>query len=434
MCPRQQPHSIRERRREPGPAPAPGTGGATTVLAALVLFTACSGGPSGPAAPPPPPPSPPGIPTGLVAVTEVTLVGFAGRPVDVPPAVRVVDGSGDPVADVAVSFLADPGSGTTAEREVRTGADGVARVGSWVLGPDPGSQRLRVSAAGLPTVTFLAVATVAPAVFDIVVRFNQAGGTAAQRQAFRVAESRWQAVIQGEMPDIQVTRSAGFCGSVEPIDEVVDDLLILADVVSIDGPGGVLGSAGPCLIRDPGGIPILGRMRFDSADLDALEAGGTLDDVIVHEMGHVLGVGSLWGLLDLVADSAADTPASDPFFTGAAASAAFLAVGGGGYDGDIVPVEDMGGPGTRLVHWRESVFGNELMTGFVNQQTNPLSVVTIASLEDMGYVVDRTAAEAYALPLPAAARGNGVSLGDDLLRAPLYAIDRQGRIRPLVPR
>lgn len=401
-------------------------------IAGAVLFAACSGDPSGPVVQPP---TPPGIPTGLVAVTEVTLVGFAGRPVDVPPAVRVVDGAGAPVAGVSVSFVVDPGSGTTANRDVATGADGVADVGSWVLGPDPGSHRLHASVEGLPTVTFLAVATVPPAVFDIVVRFNHPGGTPAQRLAFRVAESRWQAVIQGDLPDIRVARSAGFCGAVEPLDEVVDDLLILADVVTIDGPGGVLGSAGPCLLRDPGGLPILGRMRFDSADLDALEAGGTLDDVIVHEMGHVLGIGSLWGFFDLVADSATDTPASDPHFTGAAARTAFVQIGGAGYDGDVVPVEDTGGPGTRLVHWRESVFANELMTGFVNQGSNPLSVVTIASLEDMGYVVDRSAAEAYALSLAALpAGGDGVHLGDDLLRSALHVIDARGRIRPLVPR
>ena len=418
-------------RERPGTPTGNRVASERAALLAAALFTACSGGPSGPALPPP---SPPGVPTGMTAVTEETQVGLAGRPVDVPPAVRVADGTGAPVAGVLVSFLADPGSGTTADREVTTGPDGVARVGSWVLGPDPGSHRLRARVDGLPTVTFLAVATVPPAVFDIVVRFNRPGGTPAQRQAFRVAESRWQAVIQGELPDIQVTLSAGFCGSVDPLDEVVDDLLILADVVTIDGPGGILGSAGPCLIRDPGGLPILGRMRFDSADLDALEAGGTLDDVIVHEMGHVLGVGSMWGFFDLVADSAADTPASDPFFTGPAAREAFVQVGGAGYAGDVVPVEDTGGPGTRLLHWRESVFGNELMTGFVDPGSNPLSVVTIASLEDMGYLVDRSVAEAYGLALAAAPRRGRVALGDDLLRAPLYTIDARGRVRPLVPR
>ena len=403
-----------------------------TLASYALVMTACgSSGPSGP--PPGPPPPPPGVPVTMIAVDGTTQVGFAGRPVDAPPAVRVLDGAGAGVSGVDVTFEADPGSGTTAGRTVTSGPDGVARVGSWTLGPDPGTHRVRARAENLPTVTFLAIATVPPAVFDIEIRFNQAGGTAAQRTAFRVAESRWQAVIQGEQPDVQVTQSAGFCGSADALDEVVDDLLILADIVPIDGVGGVLGAAGPCLIRDPSGLPILGRMRFDSADLDNLEAGGTLDDVIVHEMGHVLGIGSLWSLFGLAADTQNQdsTVTLDPHFTGAGAIAAFDQVGGAGYTGKRVPIEDTGGPGTRFVHWRESVFDDELMTGFVNAGSNPLSLVTIASLEDMGYTVDRTVAEAYQIRLSVVRAANRVFLGDDVLREPVFSIDAAGRVRPV---
>jgi hypothetical protein len=61
-----------------------------------------------------------------------------------------------------------------------------------------------------------------------------------------------------------------------------------------------------------------------------------------------------------------------------------------------VPVEgSAGGDGTVNSHWRESVFGNELMTGFINAGKNPLSIMTIRSLEDLGYVVDTTAADPF---------------------------------------
>jgi hypothetical protein len=63
-----------------------------------------------------------------------------------------------------------------------------------------------------------------------------------------------------------------------------------------------------------------------------------------------------------------------------------------------VPVENTGGPGTANSHWRERVFANELMTGFVGAAGNPLSRMTAASLADIGYVVDLNAAEAYKLP------------------------------------
>jgi hypothetical protein len=63
-----------------------------------------------------------------------------------------------------------------------------------------------------------------------------------------------------------------------------------------------------------------------------------------------------------------------------------------------VPVENTGGPGTRDGHWRESIFRNELMSGFIGASGNPISRVTVASLEDMGYQVDLNAAEPYELP------------------------------------
>ena len=63
-----------------------------------------------------------------------------------------------------------------------------------------------------------------------------------------------------------------------------------------------------------------------------------------------------------------------------------------------VPVENRGGGGTRDSHWRETVFQQELMTGWVGEKPNPMSRLTIASLKDIGYVVDLTKAETYKLP------------------------------------
>ena len=125
---------------------------------------------------------------------------------------------------------------------------------------------------------------------------------------------------------------------------------------------------------------------------------------------------------------------SDPHFTGVAARTAFDEIGGGGYTGRRVPVEDTGGGGTRLVHWRETVFDNELMTGFIDPVSNPLSLVTIASLEDMGYEVDRSVSEFYQLSLSVSQAANRIYLGDDVLREPIFTIDSSGRIRPLTAR
>ncbi len=94
-----------------------------------------------------------------------------------------------------------------------------------------------------------------------------------------------------------------------------------------------------------------------------------------------------------------DDPAAlvNPVFNGPAAMPQYvLLLDGGGTQ--PVPVENQGGGGTARVHWRESVFGNELMTGFVGAAGNPLSKLTVASLQDVGYEVDLDAADPYALP------------------------------------
>ena len=46
-------------------------------------------------------------------------------------------------------------------------------------------------------------------------------------------------------------------------------------------------------------------------------------------------------------------------------------------------------------HWRQSVFGDELMTPAFTGNVHPLSRVTVASLADLGYVVNLAAADAY---------------------------------------
>jgi hypothetical protein len=244
--------------------------------------------------------------------------------------------------------------------------------------------------------------------FRIEVRFV-GGLSQRQRAAFATAADRWTRVIVGDLPDVEVDG------------EVVDDVVILAQGVAIDGTGQVLGQAGPTHLRPAGSgpaalLPAKGAMSFDSADLAALEAEGTLDDVIAHEMGHVLGIGTLWARKGLLAGSGS----ADPTFRGTRAVAEYAALTGAAASG--VPVENTGGPGTREGHWRESVFGHELMSGFIAAAGNPLSRVTAASLGDLGYRVDLDAAEEYALPALSGGAGAAVT-----------APTRRGMVLPLVP-
>jgi Leishmanolysin len=55
---------------------------------------------------------------------------------------------------------------------------------------------------------------------------------------------------------------------------------------------------------------------------------------------------------------------------------------------DVIPTEQVGGPGSRCKHWSENCLDSELMTTALNIGGNPLSRITVGGLEDLGYVVD----------------------------------------------
>lgn len=212
------------------------------------------------------------------------------------------------------------------------------------------------------------------------ITLNITGMNSAQQEIFRNAAARWEQIITGDLP------SATYNGV------TVDDILIEASGAAIDGTGGILGQAGPDRLRSGSSLPYHGVMEFDSADLASMQSGGSLFSVIFHEMGHVLGVGTIWGNKGLLTGAGT----SNPRFTGAQATAAYNQIFGRNESG--VPVENTGGGGTRDAHWRESVFNNEIMTGWINSGSNPISRVTVASMADLGYTVNMSAADLYTPP------------------------------------
>ena len=219
------------------------------------------------------------------------------------------------------------------------------------------------------------------------------------------------------------------------MNETVDDLAIYVLLEPIDGPGAILGSAGPCAIRGGGGLTAVGVMRFDVADLPGLESTGRLNAVILHEMGHVLGIGTLWNRTGLLLNpSLPSSSGVDTRYTGVNAVVGFDLIGGTTYTGGgKVPVENtQGGAGTRDSHWRESVLQNELMTGFINTGLNPLSILSVRLMQDLGYTVNTLAADPFFLSLSLRAEGSGapsgIELVDDIWKGPRYEVDPRGRI------
>ena len=225
-------------------------------------------------------------------------------------------------------------------------------------------------------------------------------------------------------------------------DQILDDVVIFVDIGFIDGQGGTLGQAGPCAVRGAGSNQTMfGRMEFDEADLVQVEAQGQLEGLILHEMGHVLGIGTWWNRAELLRNpSLPDNPGADTHFVGPNALIAFDNIGGGNFVGSKVPVENEAGQGSGDSHWRETTMDTELMTPFLDL-LNPLSEVTIASLKDLGYGVDLSQGDNFFLPsvsppqqaVSGAPGAPGmIDLGNDIWAGPRYVIDKSGRIREIL--
>lgn len=392
-----------------------------------------------------------GAPVNMVAFVgdnQTALIGYASN---IRPAVRVTDAGNGPVSGVSVTFAVTAGGGSVTGATVSTNAQGIAQVGSWVVGGAAGANTLDATAATLPTVTFTATGQTQQ--YNIEVRNIGPAFSPDVQAAFDSAKARWERAIYGDLTDIPLSNQTNVCGLGITLNETVDDMLILARFDSIDGPGQVLGSAGDCgLVRSSNGLAIIGQMRFDTADVAGLIAAGSLRDVILHEMGHVLGFsGGRFDLTitgfsrDCIDLQTSGTPpnvvSQDTHFKCPMGRAMFDSIGGTSYTGGIkVPLENCAvgvpsscGGGTYNGHWRESTFFNELMTGYLNGGTlNPMSVLTIAVYEDLGYLVNYAAASPYArvFTAPAAFAGSVIDLGNDVMVSRLITVidDRTGRV------
>ena len=215
------------------------------------------------------------------------------------------------------------------------------------------------------------------------------------RGAFVQAERFWE------------NRLIGFSGVIpRQILGQLQNVRITVTVDGVDGAGGILAFAGPNEVftyETPYqniNVAQTAAMTFDEDDIDGLLAGGLLDEVVLHEMAHALGFGTLW---------------SDNGFNNIAFA---------NYDGtyavrqyrkdnrqplaQFVPVDQPQGGGSGG-HWdaNDSFFFNpntfigELMIPFLTDAPY-VSNVTWASFADLGYKVkginDKIAAPVPVIP------------------------------------
>ncbi len=335
-----------------------------------------------------------GTPSQVTARSSLSQNTTVGQAAADPPAVIVADVAGNPVPGITVAFVVTAGGGSLQGATPVTDAAGIAKVTSWTMGAAQGTNSVTATVTGLTPVTFLATAAAAVSAFSINTRLI-GSPTAAEQAAVAAAVQRWQAIIVGDLPSQTIDLPAGTCDPGQLAESgTIDDIKVQVVIDSIDGAGSILGGAGPCILRSTSGLPSLGFIKLDSADL-ATMTQAELNDLLLHEMGHVLGFGTLWPDQGLLTGACPEDPnvttcSTDPQFLGAVGRQKYHDMGGLATN---VPVEGTGGAGTWNSHWRESVFENELMTGFIGSGANPLTAMTIGSIQDLGYTVDYSSAE-----------------------------------------
>jgi hypothetical protein len=203
----------------------------------------------------------------------------------------------------------------------------------------------------------------------------------------------WMSVIKNDLQSTYIYKKNRTCGSepntILPFDYIVDDLLVFVKIAPVDGISGILGGAGGCVVTNQemavlvNGTVInnayfvrVGMISLDVYDADRLNSQGRLLAVMMHELGHLLGIGSLWSMpfyhfTDEV-----------PYYNGAGAKAG-LAL--------ISPYPEHGPNGEPYVeqgaHWADKKYGIELMTGYLSG-TNRLTPLTLGALQDFGFQVD----------------------------------------------
>ena len=262
--------------------------------------------------------------------------------------------------------------------------------------------------------------------FDIELVFiNENDFTSKEKEIILSAGRRWESIIRGDLPDVDfsIYPQYEWVASLEAtiyINDTIDDLRIFVEASSLIG---VAGRGGPDALRDGTMLPIMGSIIIDK---DKMVDEYSLFNVARHEIGHVLGIGTLW--YDLIGNPSQNNPEADTYFRGPLARKAFNVAGGASYTaGEKVPVENGGDD----AHWRESVFIDELMAPvYTLGYAEPLSAITVQALADLGYSVDVTQADAYQLPSQATKRP--VSSKHEyeycIPIRPRYIVDERGRV------
>jgi hypothetical protein len=151
-------------------------------------------------------------------------------------------------------------------------------------------------------------------------------------------------------------------------------------------------------------FPMVGAIVLNSTYLYGYLKEEQLYAVLLHEVGHVLGIGTIWDLPKSPLTLYREDNKEKYYYTGESALREYKSyyptselVG--------IPLEDDGGEGTQDSHPEEDMnrkisdkphpgLQDELMTGWIHSLVS-LSRITLGFLEDIGYIVDYSKADPF---------------------------------------
>ncbi|MFA8385759.1 MAG: DUF4214 domain-containing protein [Pelagibaca sp.] len=248
--------------------------------------------------------------------------------------------------------------------------------------------------------------------FDITVEFTSDAIPESYIEAFEDAVERWEEIITGDLPYAFV-EGYGY----------VDDILIEVSVQDIDlsfeGVEQTILAISSVLDQRDGlsgadALPSYSRIVINSEEVGTLL---NLDEFVANTIGRALGFGALWeefGLVRLI-DGVATYTGPNGLREMEELSDDLNGVNA---------LETGADGGLAAQYWSEAVFDEELMTSRVETRRpeagppnfgvpdNPISALTIAAMQDLGYQVDYGAADGFRLDPGALSRQVSNSIND----------------------
>ena len=242
--------------------------------------------------------------------------------------------------------------------------------------------------------------------FFIDVSYKGWSPTSAEDNAIATAVSRWERIIINDIEEehVEVEQSAVDALGETPcfaVDRDIDDILVF---ISINDNQETPFVSHICTMRSEAPYaPSTAGIWLGSSALEGGAHFDQLEDAVVHELGHALGLRATAWNLDIDNDGVwernmlpgmSDCGNSQVHYVGPLANAVFHDMGGSGQ----IPMEDGGSGGTACEHWDSDTFAGEVMIGYTSSEPKALSAITVAAIEELGYGVDASAAEPYELP------------------------------------